>query len=122
MRLTTVAAAALLAASSLPAVAGAKSVPYAGVYAFNTCKIADKNSLTLYPNGMYRFGWVGGTWKREGDIIVVKWSIRRAYLKKVRTGAKSGVFRYRLVLLKNGRYALRSAKGGELMYRCGKAV
>lgn len=122
MRFTTVAAAALLAASSLPAVAGTKSVPYAGVYAFNSCKYADKNSLTLYPNGMYRFGYAGGTWKRAGNVIVVKWAIQRAYLKKVRTGRKSGVFRYRLVRLKGGRYALRSARGGELLYQCRKAV
>ena len=122
MRYTTLAAAALLAAASLPAVAGVKSVPYAGVYAFNSCKLADKNRLTLYPNGMYRFGWVGGTWKREGKIIVIKWAIRRAYLNKVKSGRKSGVFRYRLLRLKDGRYALRSAKGGELMYRCRKAV
>ena len=76
MRFTPCLAAALLAAASLPAAAGTKSAPYAGVYAFNSCKYAGKDSLTLHPGGRYSFGWAAGTWRRDGKVIVIDWAIR----------------------------------------------
>lgn len=118
MRSTHILAAALLAASSSAAIAGSKSVPHAGIYAFNSCKHVTKDSLTLRPNGVYKFGWASGTWKKEGNVIVINWALRKQYLSKVRTGQKAGVLRYRLVRTKRGGYALRDVKGGELMYRC----
>lgn len=99
-------------------------MPHAGVYAFNSCKYADANSLTLKPSGAYRFGWAAGTWKRAGDVIVIviNWAIHDKYKDKVRSGRKAGVLRYRLIRLKGGRLALRSVEGGELMYRCKTAA
>ena len=122
MRSTTILAAAMFAAASSAAGAATKPVPHAGAYAFNSCKYADANSVTLRPNGDYRFGIASGTWRKDGDIIVINWAIRKEHLHQARTGKKSGVLRYRLVRLKSGRLALRYAGGGELMYRCKQAA
>ena len=118
MRSTHILAAALLAVSSSVAIAGSKSVPHAGIYAFNSCKHVTKDSLTLRPNGVYKFGWASGTWKKDGNVIVINWALRDKYKSHVRSGPKAGVLRYRLLKTKRGGYALRDEKGGELMYRC----
>jgi hypothetical protein len=122
MRSTSLLAAALLAVSSSAAIAASKSAPYVGVYAFNSCKHAGKDSLTLRPKGDYRFGWASGTWKKDGNVIVINWAIRKQYQDKVRSGPKAGELRYRLLRTKRGGYALRNVKGGELMYRCKTAA
>lgn len=111
-------AGALLALTSTAALAGAKSVPFAGIYAYNFCKYGTSNGMTLRSDGTYERGWVSGRWTKEGNVIVIKWAIRKEHVHKVRTGKKSGEMRYYLLRTKSGRYALRYVGGGELQLRC----
>lgn len=117
---TAIAIAASIGLSAAAQAGTGKRVPFAGFFSYAGCELANDDGFAINRDGTAGAVSYDGRWTKKGDVITIKWVLR----KGERRGAKKSEWRIteklRLGRDKHGRYVLRDIKTGTPATLCKK--